>query len=252
MYIEYWGDRLRPSLLLLHGFMGSSTDFHSALSILTQHFHCICVDLPGHGQTEITSHDFANTAEQILALAPANSYLCGYSLGGRLALYLALNYPDRWQKVVLVSVSFGLPTTAAQQQRQQQDATIAQQLRQPHLDFAAFIQNWYQHPVFTGINAHPNFSELMASRLHNNPLYLARSLETMGLGRQPYLGKLLKTNKNPLLLLVGKQDSKFVKIAQQMVNFCPAANLVIVPNCSHNIHFQQLELWLKAVLEFLI
>jgi 2-succinyl-6-hydroxy-2,4-cyclohexadiene-1-carboxylate synthase len=252
VYIEQWGDHSLPSLLLLHGFMGSSADFHAALPTLTQHLQCICVDLPGHGQTPITNDDFVGISEQLAEIAKDCSYLCGYSLGGRLALYLALRYPDRWQKVILESASFGLPTTQARQQRQQQDAAIARKLRQPDLDFTAFIQHWYQQSVFTGIHDQRNFSELIASRLHNNPLSLARSLETIGLGQQPYLGELLKTNETPLLILVGEQDTKFVAIGQQMSSLCPEAQLVTVPNCSHNIHFQQPDLWLKEVLGFLV
>jgi 2-succinyl-6-hydroxy-2,4-cyclohexadiene-1-carboxylate synthase len=252
VYIEKWGDKTLPSLLLLHGFMGSSADFHPAISTLSQYFQCICVDLPGHGQTPIDKHDFVSTAEQILAIAPDNCYLLGYSLGGRLALYMALHYPDRWQKVILESASFGLPTAQIRQERQRQDSAIARKLRQPDLDFAAFIHNWYQQPVFTGIEDHPNFSELMVSRSNNNPLSLARSLETMGLGQQPYLGELLKTNKIPLLILVGEQDTKFVEIGQQIATFCQQVELKIIPNCSHNIHFQQLDLWLRTVQKWLL
>ncbi len=251
MYIEQWGDKTLPSLLLIHGFMGSGADFRLAVSTLSQYFHCICVDLPSHGQSLIDDYDFVSTAEQILAIAPNNCYLCGYSLGGRLALYLALHYPDRWQKVVLESASFGLATTQMRQERQRQDRAIARKLRQPNLDFTAFIHNWYQQPVFTGIKDHPNFPELIVSRSNNNPLALARSLETIGLGQQPYLGKLLAANKIPLLLLVGERDPKFVEIGHQINQSCPQSEIVIVPNCSHNIHFQQLDLWLKAVLEFL-
>jgi 2-succinyl-6-hydroxy-2,4-cyclohexadiene-1-carboxylate synthase len=252
MHIEHRGNSNMPSLLLLHGFIGSSQDFYPAVAILAQHFHCICIDLPGHGQTPIADDDFDSIAAQILAIAPSNSYLCGYSLGGRIALYLALCYPDRWQKVILESASFGLPDAQMRQERQRQDSAIARKLRQPDLDFTAFVQNWYQQPVFTGINAHPNFLQLIASRSNNNPLSLARSLETMGLGQQPYLGELLKTNEIPLLLLVGEEDTKFVKIGQQMTSLCPQAKLIAVPNCSHNIHFQQTDLWLKKVLEFLL
>jgi 2-succinyl-6-hydroxy-2,4-cyclohexadiene-1-carboxylate synthase len=250
--VEEWGDKTLPSLLLLHGFMGSSNDFHSAIPILAQHFRCIGIDLPGHGQTPINDDDFVSTTAQILELVPDNCYLYGYSLGGRLALYLALHYPDRWQKVIVASASFGLPTAQMRQARQRQDAAIARKLRQPDLDFTAFIQNWYQQPVFAGINEHPNFSQLIASRLTNQPSALARSLETMGLGQQPYLGELLKANKIPLLLLVGEQDAKFVEINKQMASLCPKTKLITVPNCSHNIHFQQPDLWLQEVLEFLL
>jgi 2-succinyl-6-hydroxy-2,4-cyclohexadiene-1-carboxylate synthase len=264
VYIEYWNlqeelcQRTLPTLFLLHGFMGSSADFHPAISTLSQHFHCICIDLPGHGQTPIALgaseaiDDYVSTAEQILAIAPDNCYLLGYSLGGRLALYLTLHYPDRWRKVILESASFGLPTAQMRQERQRQDSAIARKLRQPDLDLAAFVYNWYQQPVFTGIADHPNFSELIVSRSNNNPLALARSLETIGLGQQPYLGKLLATNKIPLLLLVGEQDPKFVEIGHQINQSCPQSELIVVPNCSHNIHFQQLDFWLKAVLEFLL
>lgn len=252
MYIEKWGDKTLPSLLLLHGFMGSSVDFRPAVSTLSQYFHCICVDLPGHGQTPIDDYNFVSTAEQILAIAPDKCYLLGYSLGGRLSPYLALHYPDRWQKVILESASFGLSTAQMREERQRQDAAIASKLRQPDLDFAAFIHNWYQQPVFAGINEHPNFPQLIASRAHNQPLALARSLETMGLGQQPYLGELLKTNEIPLLLLVGEQDSKFVEINKKMASLCPQTKLITVPNCSHNIHFQQMDLWLQEVLEFLL
>jgi 2-succinyl-6-hydroxy-2,4-cyclohexadiene-1-carboxylate synthase len=252
MFITYQGDQNLPSLLLIHGFMGSSKDFCLAVSTLTKYFHCICIDLPGHGETPITDDHFVSIAEQILEIAPDNCYLFGYSLGGRLALYLALHYPDRWHKVILESASFGLSTTQTRKQRQQQDAAIARKLQQPDLDFTAFVQNWYQQSVFNGINKHPNFPELIASRSNNNPLALARSLETMGLGQQPYLGELLPTNKVPLLLLVGEQDPKFVEIGHQLTQNCPQFEIIVVPNCSHNVHFQQLDLWLKAVLEFLI
>jgi 2-succinyl-6-hydroxy-2,4-cyclohexadiene-1-carboxylate synthase len=252
MYTEHWGDRNLPSLLLLHGFMGSSADFHPALATLSQHFHCICVDLPGHGQTPIANDNFGSIAEQILGLAADTSYLCGYSLGGRLALYLTLHYPNRWQKVILESASFGLPDAQMCQARQQQDSAISGKLCQPGLDFVAFIQNWYQQPVFTGINDHPNFAQLISNRSNNNPLSLARSLTTMGLGQQPYLGELLKDHQTPLLLLVGEQDAKFVKTGQKMAEICQQAKLIVVPNCSHNIHFQQLDNWLQEVLRFLL
>jgi 2-succinyl-6-hydroxy-2,4-cyclohexadiene-1-carboxylate synthase len=252
VHIEQWGDPSLPRLLLLHGFMGSSADFHPAIAILNHHFYCICVDLPGHGQTMISDDNFVSTAEQILAIAADCKYLCGYSLGGRIALYLALHYPDRWQKVILESASFGLAHESAQQERRDRDSSIARKLRQPNLDFAAFLQNWYQQTVFTGINTHPDFCQLLEHRSQNHPLELAKSLESLGLGQQPYLGDLVKNNQIPLLLLVGEWDTKFIEIGQALLSFCTTAQLVIVPACSHNIHFQQLDRWLQLVLEFLL
>ncbi len=228
--------------------MGSSKDFWPLLAQLSKHFHCICVDLPGHGQTVVRDYDIPNTAHSLVALLKSLLVdkpcgLFGYSLGGRIALYLALHYPDCWTRVVVESASAGLADTKAQQARQKQDRAIAFKLRQPDLDFAEFIQHWYQQPIFQGLTTHPRFPNLMTQRLQNDPLELACSLEYAGLGSQPYLGDLLAANQLPLLLLVGAIDRKFVEINQKMAISCPAAELLILPDCSHNVHWQQSQLW---------
>jgi 2-succinyl-6-hydroxy-2,4-cyclohexadiene-1-carboxylate synthase len=232
--------------------MGSCQDFEPLLAQLAEKFHCICVDLPGHGQTIATDDDIPGTAQCLVELLESLAsdrpcHLFGYSLGGRIALYLALHYPQYWRKVVLESASAGLATLAAQQERQLQDQAIARKLRQPHLDFAEFVDNWYQQPVFQGINAHPNFSALIAQRLQNKPIALAQSLENAGLGSQPYLGQLLSNSQIPLLLMAGANDVKFVAINQAMAASCPTAELLIVPNCSHNIHWQHPQLWSQTL-----
>jgi 2-succinyl-6-hydroxy-2,4-cyclohexadiene-1-carboxylate synthase len=238
--------------LFLHGFMGSSDDFAPLLTQLSKHFHCVCVDLPGHGQTASSDENISSIARRLVDLLESLPidrlcYLFGYSLGGRIALYLALHYPQYWSKVVLESASVGLATLAAQQERQRQEQAIARKLRQPNLDFAEFIDHWYQQPVFQGINAQPNFPALIAQRRQNQPLALAQSLENAGLGSQPYLGQLLSNNQIPLLLMVGANDNKFVVINQAMAASCPAAELLIVPHCSHNIHWQQPQLWSQTL-----
>ncbi len=232
--------------------MGSSNDWWPLLIQLSEHFHCICVDLPGHGQTIAPDYDIPNTARSLVELLDSlpidrPCHLFGYSLGGRIALYLMLYYPQYWRKVALESASTGLANLTAQQERQRQDQAIARKLRQPNLDFAEFVDHWYQQPVFQGMNAQPNFSELIAQRCQNQPLELARSLENAGLGSQSYLGNLLAANKISLLLLAGANDRKFVAINQAMAASCPAAELLILPDCGHNLHWQQPQRWSQVV-----
>ncbi len=251
-HIARYGQPALPAILFLHGFMGSSNDWWPLLTQLSEHFHCICVDLPGHGQTIAPDYDIPNTARSLVELLENLAidrpcHLFGYSLGGRIALYLMLYYPQYWRKVVLESASAGLVNPAARQERQRQDQTIARKLRQPNLDFAEFIDHWYQQPVFRGMNAQPNFPELIVQRLQNQPLELARSLESAGLGSQLYLGNLLAANQIPVLLLTGANDRKFVAINQAMAASCPAAELLILPDGSHNIHWQQPQRWSQVV-----
>src|SRR5215203_1872242 len=46
---EVSGDGLYPTILFLHGFMGSSADWRGAIAALGDRYFCIAVDLPGHG-----------------------------------------------------------------------------------------------------------------------------------------------------------------------------------------------------------
>jgi 2-succinyl-6-hydroxy-2,4-cyclohexadiene-1-carboxylate synthase len=266
------GDPLNPPFLLLHGFMGSGEDWDELIINLSRDFYCLTINLPGHRSAALSdcpaplfppsekglgdeghTLDIPQIAEAIIALLlddrPIN--LLGYSLGGRIALYLALHYPDRCQKVVLESASWGLPTASERQARRKSDEAIARKLRRPDLDWPAFIDHWYQQPVFTGIIDHPHFPALHQRRLHQDPPSLANSLASAGLGTQPYLKDQLTLNQLPLLLLVGEWDKKFVDIGQQMAAACPLAKLSIVPQCSHNVHFQQPDRWLQSVQEFL-
>jgi 2-succinyl-6-hydroxy-2,4-cyclohexadiene-1-carboxylate synthase len=245
------GDRSLPPLLLLHGWMGSCEDYQTASALLRSRFYCIAIDLPGHGRTKVIGddlgYDFIVTATGIIKLLDDLNIdrctLYGYSFGGRLALYLALEFPDRFDRVILESTSPGLATSAERDARNINDARIIDRLLT--IDFPTFVTDWYQQPLFVGIDSHPDFPALIQRRLSNQPSNLAKSLKYAGLGRQPYLGDRLKTHDRSILLIVGERDLKFVDIAQTLDRDCPCINVKIVPNCSHNIHFQQLRSWIN-------
>jgi 2-succinyl-6-hydroxy-2,4-cyclohexadiene-1-carboxylate synthase len=264
------GNPLNPALLLLHGFMGSGEDWDEVITNLSHNFYCLTINLPSHRSASLSNCpapllppwekglgdegkcSIPQLATEILNLLPNQPInLLGYSLGGRIALYIALYYPDRFQKVILESTSWGLANESERQARRKSDEAIARKLRRPDLNWPDFIDHWYQQPVFAGITDHPNFPALRQRRLQQDPLALANSLISAGLGTQPYLKDQLTLNKLPLLLLVGEWDQKFVEIGQQMAVAYPPAKLSIVPQCSHNVHFQQPDRWLQAVQEFL-
>ncbi len=239
------GDRALPPLLLLHGWMGSSADYAEVMAILRAQFYCIAIDLPGHGQTEVigndTGYDFTTTATGIIWLLDDlkidRCSIVGYSFGGRLAVYLALEFPDRFDRVILESTSPGLPTLTAREARIVSDDRTIEHLETT--TFPNFVDRWYRQQIFIGIDEHPDFLGLIQRRLANDRHKLAKSLKHAGLGQQPYLLERLKAHDRPILLIVGEQDSKFVEIAQTLDRDCPCINIKILSNCSHNVHFQQ-------------
>jgi 2-succinyl-6-hydroxy-2,4-cyclohexadiene-1-carboxylate synthase len=247
----------RPALLFLHGFLGDRTDFQGAIARLSAQFYCLTVDLPGHG----TEHDpgdsspegmpghrpnheaprytipkiAARLAQWVESLPSPPVYLVGYSMGGRLALYLALKYPKLFPKAVIESASPGLRTPMERDRRRQHDEQWAQQIE---ADFPQFLRDWYAQPLFQSLRQDPQFAELVQRRSQQRPAELARTLRGMSTGRQPSLWDDLAGHRQPLLCIVGERDHKFLAINQQMVALCPTAQLVVVPQAGHNVHLE--------------
>jgi 2-succinyl-6-hydroxy-2,4-cyclohexadiene-1-carboxylate synthase len=250
------GDPLLPPLLLLHGWMGNCADYLEIIEVLKSRYYCIAIDLPGHGKTEVIegdiSYGFIHTATGIIQLLDSlgigRTSIAGYSFGGRLALYLALEFPDRFDRVILESASPGLNSEIDRHARIIQDWQIIDRLETDN--FANFVRYWYRQPIFSEIDRHPDFNKLIQRRIETNqPDNLIKSLVYSGLGMQPYLGDSLKVHTQPISLIVGELDRKFVDIGRAMAQSCPATTLTIIPNCSHNVHFQQPQAWIQHILD---
>ncbi|PAX52097.1 2-succinyl-6-hydroxy-2,4-cyclohexadiene-1-carboxylate synthase [Brunnivagina elsteri] len=248
-------------IIFLHGFMGDRNEFNSTIALLAQDYSYLTIDLPGHGKTQVLGdneyYNIPNTAEGIINLLDDlqiyNCYLIGYSMGGRLALYLALYYPERFSQVVLESASPGLVSQAERDERIQQDGRIARKLARISTkeEFIAFLSNWYSQGIFGNIKHHPEFEQLIVMRSHNNPQELAKSLLFMGTGCQPSLWRKLRENQIPVLLLAGEYDKKFISINQQMVNICSFCQLKVILNTAHNTHLENTYEFVQNIRKFI-
>ena len=218
----------------------------------------MALDLPGHGKTKINANDSCYsiqfTAKEICRflqdLKIEKSYLIGYSMGGRLTLYLAVYYPEYFQGIVLESTSPGIENVGERIKRQKRDSKYAEELKTG--DFGKFLKRWYSQPLFRSLKKHPKFSELFKQRLVNDSSGLAKSLRFMGTGIQPSLWLNLKDIKIPVLILAGEKDEKFCKVAFQMEELIPNCRIHIVKECGHNIHFEKPDVFIKYTQEFLI
>lgn len=111
------GPRDGPVLLLIHGIAGQLQHFTYAMAGLLQaEFRVIAVDRPGCGYSSLTSGDGASLAEQarmidalLGALGVERAVLVGHSLGGAVALRMALDRPERVGALALLC-----PLTQAQ------------------------------------------------------------------------------------------------------------------------------------------
>ncbi|MBD2138671.1 2-succinyl-6-hydroxy-2,4-cyclohexadiene-1-carboxylate synthase [Anabaena sp. FACHB-1237] len=251
----------KPVILFLHGFMGNIHEFSSVINLLNDDFSYLCVDLPGHGKTQVL-HDecytMENTAIALIHLLDNlqihQCFLIGYSLGGRLALYLTLHFPDRFIKVILESASPGLLTQIARLSRIKHDQQIARKLTRiaNTSEFYKFLDFWYQQPIFGNIKHQQFYENMLNSRLQNNPLTLVKSLQFMGTGVQPCLWDKLFDNIISILLIVGEKDDKFVNLNQEMLQSSPLLKLQIVANVGHNIHLENTSIFVQNIRHFFV
>jgi 2-succinyl-6-hydroxy-2,4-cyclohexadiene-1-carboxylate synthase len=247
------------TLVLLHGFTGSTESWAEHLPIFSAYYRTIAIDLLGHGRTEAPA-DFArydmeqsasDLADLLTTIAPGPIHLLGYSMGGRLALYFAVTYPYLVHSLVLESASPGLADPVARQERIQSDEQLANEIEAQGI--SAFVARWEALPLFAGQQRLPTAvqNRLRDQRLGNRPHGLANSLRGMGTGRQPALWDQLATLSMPTLLLAGELDEKFKLIARQMATYLPNATVAIVPDAGHTIHLEQPQAFQEQVLPFL-
>ena len=107
LYYEVYGTG--QPLILLHGGLGLIGMFESILPALAQQRQIIGIELEGHGHTALLDRplSFEQMADDIAVLIGqlnlANADLFGYSLGGGVALQMAIRHPELVRKLIVVS-----------------------------------------------------------------------------------------------------------------------------------------------------
>ncbi|MEO7295521.1 MAG: alpha/beta hydrolase, partial [Candidatus Limnocylindria bacterium] len=123
LYYETRGSG-RP-MILLHGGLGSGEIFGPILPMLAEHRRVIAVDLQGHGRTADIDRpiDIRPMADDIAALINHLGLdtpdLVGYSLGGGVAFFTAVKYPDKVGRLVMAATNLRRDAIPAEMLAQQ-------------------------------------------------------------------------------------------------------------------------------------
>lgn len=113
-----------PPLLLIHGYPQSHLIWHRVAPILSQSFTVIATDLRGYGASSKPRGlaDHSNYSKRAMSrdqvevmrqLGFESFYLCGHDRGARVSHRLAMDYPERVKKLVMLDIS---PTLAMYEQ----------------------------------------------------------------------------------------------------------------------------------------
>lgn len=246
-------------LVLLHGFTGSGASWARHVPVFAGRFFTIAIDLLGHGRSDAPAdparYRIERAAGDVLSvldqLGVTRAAVLGYSMGGRLALFLATVAPERISALVLESSSPGIRDAADRRERAARDAALADELERDGI--AAFVDRWERLPLFVtqARLPEPERAALRAQRLAQAPRGLANSLRGMGQGTQPSLFERLRSLRMPVLILVGALDPPYCALGREMVRLIPQGRLTIIPDAGHAVHLEQPEAFRSIVSEFL-
>ena len=247
------------TLVLLHGFTGSAAGWGHQMDTLADYgLRIIAVDMLGHGQSDAPEdakrYSIENCQKDILAILQAlgvkksHAIILGYSMGGRIALYMA--FSGYFRALILESSSPGLEDAAEREERRASDEALAASIERDGVP--AFVERWERIPLFASQQTLPSECReaLHRQRLQNNATGLAQSLRGVGTGIQPSLYTQLPTLHIPVLLIAGELDTKFTTIAKSMAQALPQSQLHIVLAAGHTVHLEQPQLFTSLVRDF--
>ena len=247
LHIRFYGRDSGIPLIFLHGFMGDAASFETLSGLLPDSIRPVGIDLPGHGESRFDRLtclgdlvSFMDVGRMIVSDLDAAGidrfYLYGYSMGGRMAQAVALVAPQKIRCLMIESAGFGIADPEERNARYAADRRLFSDISGP-ADFDAFLDRWHALPLFRTLPSDLKDS-LKAAKKNNAVSELARALELLSVGNQPFFLLELADAPFPIVLFCGDADEKYRNIAEDGAKKLAGARLFVFPDASHDIHVQ--------------
>lgn len=250
LFYEEYGELEAPALVILHGFFASARNWRQIAKKLATHYHIYILDMRNHGKSPHNIiMDYPAMAEDIRQfindkdIKKAN--IIGHSMGGKVAMYLALNNPSIINKLIVADISpsnyqhsFDAIITALKSvplaemnNRKQADEFLSVAI--PELSFRQFLlQNLVLNEGHYQWRINLDFFAANADNIIAFP-------ETNFL--PPYLDE---------VLFLGGGNSKYIK-EEDVYALFPNADIQKIENAGHWLHAEQPEAFCSVVNQYL-
>ena len=246
------------ALVMLHGTGGHWETFAANLGPMSRHFRCVALDMVGNGFSDKPDVDYEIPVyvDHVLAvmdaLEIARASMIGVSLGSWVAARLALDHPDRVDKLIFVSTA-GLIATRQNMERIRAERTQA--VNDPSW---ASIRAMFEHLIAEERNRIPDLTAPrqaiyaqpgMADAIHRilvlqDPEVRDRNL----LGDEEW-----RSIAAPALVVAsGKDHNEYENTSRRVAALMPNAELLEMPDVRHWPHFEDPLTFNQASLRFLL
>jgi 2-succinyl-6-hydroxy-2,4-cyclohexadiene-1-carboxylate synthase len=252
------GNPDNPTLVFLHGFMGDGRDWLPIAQYFEKDYYCVMPDLPGHGKNlkleidQVLGYDsLAKGLLRLLKTIDSDQVtLIGYSMGGRIALYFAIQHAKRVRHLILESTHPGLIDQQARTDRAQIDLQRSHQIEDHGIE--SFVDHWYQMEFFRTLEQQRGaFAAMKIARKENEAGWMAKVIREMSPGIQPTLWGQLSEVSMATLLIAGARDRKYTHIINKTAEKISQAAVSVIPNVGHNVHIEARKEFCTQVTNFL-
>lgn len=243
-------------LILLMGLGAPGSKWAPHIAAYEKHFHVYAPDNRGAGQSDkpvAYSYSIEDMAKDTIGMMDAlnieTAHFNGISMGGAIAQYIAVHYPQRVRSVILTNtfpycnVSFRRSIELLREANGQLDPITAGRLTQ-WIIFAQPFMEEHEDFMLEGELADLSYPYPM-------PSYAFKAQCNAILAFNEYQN--LSSIQAPVLVVAGDRDLFVpVYLTQEMVDAIPNAQLYIAPDGGHVQHWEQLEKYNQVTLDFLL
>lgn len=134
MYYQQFGEQSQPPLVLLHSGGMAGIEWLPQIKTWSKHFHLLVPDLPGHGQSLLADDEplsIAMMANAVISMLKkeniAKAHVLGSSMGGAVALWIAINAPEFIDKLIVYRIGYTKNGETFQQTQNMSDPAYWQQ-----------------------------------------------------------------------------------------------------------------------------
>ncbi|MCK4243173.1 MAG: alpha/beta hydrolase [Dehalococcoidia bacterium] len=245
-----------PPIILLHGFTGSHQDWALQIPVLSNKYRVMAMDHRGHGKSEAPSSPddysisiFARDVYGLLRhLGISKTCIMGHSMGGFMALELALEHPEMVTALVLVDTSSG--EWEQDPEFEQIRAKLKELARTEGMEAAFEYNAAHNAMIRERFEKYPEQREVSRQRMLqtsvNGYIYGGDAIWSW----KPVTHRLSEI-KVPALIVVGEEDAPFLKASHIMKESIADAEMVIIPGATHSPHEEAADAFNQVVVSFL-
>lgn len=227
------------TVVMLHGFGGTARHWDRVVALSDrERYSPLALEL-----ADAQPLSLAGAIDLVAAAAPERFILCGYSMGGRVALHVASALTDRVSRLVLISASAGIADAGARTARRAADAALATEIELGSVE--DFIARWRELPLFAG---DPDWvAEAVAEDERRlTPSRLAATLRAYGAGTLPPLWGGLDRLRMPVVVLAGERDTAYREIGERLAGALVDARFQVVGAAGHRLALEAPEVVVAA------